>query len=887
MIRNAHEEGISASDSAILRVLEKVAARRLAGEDLSDDAVIADHTDLLPDLRDRLQALRIAENARRLATESASFTDESVSGGIEYAARRPYALEPDAFQGYELGDVVGHGAMGVVYRATQAGTRRDVAIKVMLQGPFDGASDQERFEREARMLGRLRHPNIVTVHDTGWSRGRFYLVMDYVAGEALDVFLRRRVMPLRETLALLAEIAEAVHAAHLNGVIHRDLKPSNILIDATGRPHLLDFGLAKAVSGASNGELPDAYARSMTMTGQFVGSLPWASPEQAEGAPDKIDIRTDVYSLGVILFQALTGKFPYSVVGNLRDVIDRILTSEPVAPRNLVSTVDDEVETIVLKCLSKERERRYQGAGELAQDIRRYLAGETIEAKRDSAWYVLRKSLYRHRAAAAVAAGFVILTMVYGVTMSVLYRDAQREAHRAQQTLTFLQETLFQASSQRLGSGATLLEALDAASARLPLEFADQPSIEAALQFTLGSAYESVWQKKVGAEHLRRSLELSRAVNGPNHPDTLRALVSLGMVLAEMGDPESVGLEREALALRTRLHGSESKQTADGKGDLAFALWAAAHPPQWNEAQREYEEALELYHKTVGTESSEIARMITGWAAMNHARGRSAEAESQYREALGMSQRLLGDTHQFTIECRLGLADLFAEQGRNDAAQEILDAVLPLADRVFGARSLPQIVRRKAYVQIARGDFAEAEKTLSGVQASACDRMSIAYPEAAEKLRTLSVALQQSSGKGAMELYLNSVRTIHALSPNPFEAARTVLAFGVLRYKQGSFAAAEPFFRECLAYLPEIPTGQLSIRVLATRNLCSCLIAQDQSVEAETLLLGIHAALCSTVGDEDDLAQSVLSDLISLYEKTGRTEQAEALRSRVIAKPAS
>ncbi len=886
MIRNAREGGITETDSAILRVLEQVVSRRLAGEEVSDETVLAEHTELLPGLRDKLNALRLADSARRLAEDPDSAIDDSTSSGMLTSSRGVNALEPDVFRGYELGEIVGRGAMGVVYRARHTASHREVAIKVMLQGPFDGAPDQARFEREAGVLAQLRHPRIVTVYDTGWSGGRFFLVMDFVDGVPLDVHLRKHSTPIREQLALFADVCEAVHAAHLRGVIHRDLKPSNVLIDAAGQPHLLDFGLAKVFSTESEDGLPEVYAHSMTMTGQFVGSLPWASPEQAEGAPDKIDIRTDVYSLGVMLYQAITGKFPYSVAGNLRDVIDRILTAEPVRPGLLASEIDDEVDTIVLKCLNKERERRYQGAGELAKDIRRYLAGETIEAKRDSAWYVLRKSLRRHRVAAAVASGFILLTIVYGATMSVLYRDAQREAHRAQQTLSFLQETLFQASSQRLGSGATLLDALDAASARLPQEFADQPSIEAALQFTLGSAYESIWQKKIGAEHLRRSLELSRSTNGPDHPDTLRALVSLSMVLAEMRDPESVALEREALDLRTRLFGPESKQAADGKGDLAFALWAAAHPPQWEEAQRYYEEALALYHKTVGLEHRDIARMVTGWASMNHTRGLTAEAESQYREALDMSRRLLGETHQFTIECRLALADLFAEQGRNDAAQEILDEVLPLADRLFGARSLPQIVRRKAYIQMARSDLVGAEQTLIGMQVSACDRMSKAYPAEAAKLRTLSEALQETSRKGAAELLLDSVKTIHALSPSPLESARTVLAFGTLRYKQGSFAAAEPFFRECLAHLAEEPTNQLAMRTWATRYLSSCLMARDRSAEAEALLQGIHKALCGTVGEEDDLAQSVLGDLISLYEKTGRTDLAEGLRSRLAAKSA-
>jgi serine/threonine protein kinase len=270
----------------------------------------------------------------------------------------------DSFTGYHIQREIHRGGQGVVYQALQRSTNRRVAIKVMRDAPFGAPGDVARFEREVQVLGQLQHPNIVTIHDSGSAAGHFYFVMDYISGQALDTYMAGARHSVKETLKLFAIICESVNAAHLRGITHRDLKPSNIRVDEAGRPHILDFGLAKLATS-------DADARVVTITGQFVGSLPWASPEQAEASPAKIDLRTDVYSLGVILYQMLTGKFPYDVIGPMREVQQRIMHSEPVRPRILRNEVDDEGETIVLKCLHKERERRYQTAGELARDVRR------------------------------------------------------------------------------------------------------------------------------------------------------------------------------------------------------------------------------------------------------------------------------------------------------------------------------------------------------------------------------------------------------------------------------------------------------------------------------------------------------------------------------------
>jgi len=359
---------------------------------------------------------------------------ELIEGALRAAKPRTRApseedlLPPaDSFPGYEIIREIHRGGQGIVYQAIQKTTKRKVAVKVLHMGPFAGSRGRARFEREVAILAQLEHPNIVSVLDSGVTSEaagkQCFYVMDYVSGQTLDAYLSSSASkPIQDILELFLKICDAVNAAHLKGITHRDLKPSNIRIDHSGEPHVLDFGLAKIVTGevTESAEHPEM----MSMTGQFIGSLPWASPEQAEGAPSKIDIRSDVYSLGVILYQLLTGgKFPYQVIGNMRDVMDNILRAEPARPSTVRRQINDEVETIVLKTLQKERDRRYQSAGELAKDIKRYLTGQPIEAMRDSGWYMIRKAVRRHKL--GFGAGAALLAVIVGVSAYAYYNGVQ------------------------------------------------------------------------------------------------------------------------------------------------------------------------------------------------------------------------------------------------------------------------------------------------------------------------------------------------------------------------------------------------------------------------------------------------------------------------------
>ena len=315
------------------------------------------------------------------------------------------APPPYAFPGYRIVEVVRTGGQGAVYRAVQLRTEREVAIKVIRRTRFASRRERTRFEREVRILERLDHPGIVHIHEHGVQPGYLYLVMDFVRGRRLDEHIAAGRHTLWELLDLFTRICDVVHAAHRAGVVHRDLKYGNVLIDGDDQAHVLDFGLAKF-------NALDQAASRMTLTGQFVGSLPWAAPEQVQGLPGKTDTRTDVYTLGILLYHMLIGRFPYQVAGEASEVLANILEAPPTPPTAYRNDLDDELAAIALKCLSKDPNARYENAGALVADIRRYQVGKPVAAKCDNDWYVMRKTLSRTRMPAAVAAALLIDSIV-------------------------------------------------------------------------------------------------------------------------------------------------------------------------------------------------------------------------------------------------------------------------------------------------------------------------------------------------------------------------------------------------------------------------------------------------------------------------------------------
>jgi tetratricopeptide (TPR) repeat protein len=342
------------------------------------------------------------------------------------------ADQPQRIGDYELIERIARGGMGVVYRARQISLDREVAVKILLDSAFATPDELARFRAEAAAAAALQHPNIVAVHEIGEEKGRRYFSMDFVAGKDLAALTRDGPLPPRQAAELVAKVADAIRHTHERGILHRDLKPSNVLVDALGEPRVTDFGLAKRVAGRPSGPAELAHqadaAPPLTLTGQVIGTPGYMSPEQATAKRD-IGPATDLYSLGALLYQLITGRAPF--VGETPTaVLRQVEESEPVSPCLLNPSVSADLETICLKCLAKEPERRYASARELDEDLRRYLAGEPILARPISATQRAWRWCCRRPAIASLAAVVASLLgiVAFGAVLSAQRFRTDREA---------------------------------------------------------------------------------------------------------------------------------------------------------------------------------------------------------------------------------------------------------------------------------------------------------------------------------------------------------------------------------------------------------------------------------------------------------------------------
>lgn len=425
---------------------------------------------------------------------------------------------------YRILRLTGRGGMGTVYEAQQESPKHIVALKV-IRADLGGLESVGRFVREVEILGRLQHPGIANIYDAGIADGgagpQRYLAMEFVQGK--DLVEAGGGLPVRARIGLFMKVCDAVQHAHSRGVIHRDLKPRNILVNGEGEPKILDFGVARMIER-------DVHDTFRTEAGQLIGTLAYMSPEQAEGGPNGIDVRTDVYSLGVVLYELLAGKLPYRTKGVAVLEAVRVVQEEDAAPlRSVDRSFRGDLDTISTKALEKDRTQRYASAGELREDLRRYLAGEPIAERGTRIGYRLSKLVRRNMRGLAVAAAVTAILIgagIFSAAQSLRARNADSEAAATRAVSNFLRSNIAGQRRRKTDPEITVAAVLDRAAARAGARFKDQPELEAALRVTIAKDYAALGSYREAATQIDRAVELLQRRFGRESPKAMEAMAA-------------------------------------------------------------------------------------------------------------------------------------------------------------------------------------------------------------------------------------------------------------------------------------------------------------------------------------------------------------------------
>ncbi len=846
---------------------------------------------------------------------------------------------------YRLLAKLGEGGFGEVWAAEQSEpVRRRVALKLIKLG-MDSRAVVARFKAERQALALMDHPGVARVFDGGVvppgmpGAGRAFFAMELVRGAPINEFVARENLPIEARIRLMQQVCEAVQHAHMKGVIHRDLKPSNILVELVDkRPHVkvIDFGVAKALSNP----LTDATLH--TQAGAMVGTPEYMSPEQARGSSD-IDTRTDVYSLGVVLYEVLTGLPPFERkafrTGDMETLRRVIELSDPPKPSTRLSSSIGESENgetasrriiarhlrgdldwVVMKCLAKERDRRYDTPAALAADLQRHLDNKPVEAGPPAASYRIAKFVRRNRAAViagslvAVALLMGVVGTSYGLVVAAaaneelrsanvelesanqrldaalaragVERDraveaeqrAQRELARATEVQTFLTSMLSAIEpSTALGKDTELLRTiLDDAADRIEAGEIEDPVIEAELRKTVGSTLAAIGLYEEADPMLRRALEIREAELGGDDEKTIDSLGDLSSLLLARGRlEEGEPMVREALKRAEETFGPDDERTLRATHRLGSLLMAQG---RYEEAERRLRAALEGQRKLLGESEPQTLRTMNGLGLLLDIQGRPGEAEVYLREAMRGFRNEKGDEHPMTLSAINNVGAALQSQGKLAEAEPFLRESLESSRVTFGeghpdtlraAHNLGDLLKQQGKLRDAQPFLMEA---MNGARAT----LGNDHPETMKAVSAVADLLRRQGRlaeaeplvRGTLEWFRRERGDLHP------DTLKTVNDMGALLDQQGKLAEAEPFYREALAGARAQLGEDHPSSLRALRNLAGVLRQQGKLEEAEALYREALDGFRRAFGDSHPDTLGLLNDVGVVLDQQGRTEEA-------------